>query len=79
MSADGDLSSLAGFYAARKKRESKPSPAEEFLSVDEAAKLLKVSRNSLYAAIERGELQGVKRIGRIIRIRKAALLESDGR
>ena len=46
-----------------------------YLTVDEAAVLLRVNRNSLYQAIERGEVAGVKRVGRIIRIRRSALLD----
>lgn len=52
-----------------------PPSEPEFLTVDEAAVLLRVNRNSLYQAIERGEVPGVRRIGRLIRIRRAALLE----
>lgn len=47
----------------------------EFISVDEAAVVLGVGRNALYKAIERGEVAGVRRIGKLIRIRRAALLE----
>jgi len=52
------------------------SKAAEFLSVDEAAELLRVNRNSLYAAIKRGEVPGVVTIGRVIRIRRSALLSN---
>lgn len=58
----------------------KPQPAvpaeAEFLSVDEAAALLRVNRNSLYQAVERREVPGVVRIGRTIRIRRSALNEA---
>ena len=49
----------------------------DFLTVDEAAAVLRVGRNALYLAIERGELRGVKRIGKLIRIRRSALLQDD--
>lgn len=49
----------------------------EFLTVEEAAGVLRVGRNALYQAIERGEVRGVKRIGKLIRIRRAALLAED--
>lgn len=52
------------------KKESTPI---EFLSVDEAAALLRVNRKSLYQAIDRGEMPGVIKLGRTIRIRRSAL------
>jgi excisionase family DNA binding protein len=45
----------------------------EVLTVREAATLLRVGRNQLYQAVERGQLRAV-RIGRSIRIPKQALL-----
>lgn len=48
-----------------------------FLSVDEAAELLRVGRNTLYESIARGEVPGVMRLGRVIRIRRAALLAAS--
>jgi excisionase family DNA binding protein len=51
-------------------------PEAEFLSVDEAAALLRVDRKSLYSAVDRREVPGVVRIGRVIRIRRSALLEA---
>jgi excisionase family DNA binding protein len=45
----------------------------EVLTVREAAAILRVGRNQLYQAVERGQLQAV-RIGRSIRIPKQALL-----
>jgi excisionase family DNA binding protein len=46
-----------------------------FVTVDEAAAILGVGRNLLYQAIARGEVRGVKRIGKLIRIRRSALLD----
>jgi excisionase family DNA binding protein len=46
----------------------------EVLTVREAAKVLRVGRNQLYQAVERGQLRAV-RIGRSIRIPKQALLD----
>jgi excisionase family DNA binding protein len=54
----------------------KDAKSIEFLTVDEAAELLRVNRKSLYQAIERGEIPGVIRIGRTIRIRRSALTEA---
>jgi len=45
------------------------------LTVDEAAALLRVDRKSIYESIRRGELPGVVRVGRIIRISRPALLQ----
>jgi excisionase family DNA binding protein len=44
----------------------------EVLTVREAAKVLRVGRNQLYQAVERGQLRAI-RIGRSIRIPKQAL------
>ena len=38
------------------------------LTVDELAVLLRMNRNTVYEAIERGEIPGAQRIGRTIRI-----------
>jgi excisionase family DNA binding protein len=45
------------------------------LTVDEAAELLRVDRKTVYESIRRGELPGVVRLGRSIRIGRTALLE----
>jgi excisionase family DNA binding protein len=46
----------------------------EVLKIGEVAAILRVGRNQLYEAVARGELRAV-RIGRTIRIPKAALLD----
>ncbi len=46
-----------------------------FLTVDELAKLLRVNRNTAYEAIQRGEIPGVNRIGRKIRICRSTVVE----
>lgn len=52
-----------------------PRPsADVLMTVEEVAELLRVGRNSIYHAIGRGELPGVRRIGRTIRILRSALL-----
>ncbi|NTX39875.1 helix-turn-helix domain-containing protein [Myxococcus sp. CA033] len=48
----------------------------EFLTVDEAAALLRVNRKTLYESIRLGQVPGVVRIGKALRIRRAALVES---
>lgn len=49
----------------------------EFLTAEEAAALLRVNRKTFYRALERGEVPGVVRIGRLTRIRRSALLPDD--
>jgi excisionase family DNA binding protein len=44
------------------------------LTVDEAARLLRVNRKTLYEAVRAGEVPGVVRVGRSIRIGRDALL-----
>ncbi|WAM23936.1 helix-turn-helix domain-containing protein [Myxococcus sp. NMCA1] len=48
----------------------------EFLTVDEAAALLRVNRKTLYESIRLGQVPGVVRIGKALRIHHAALVES---
>jgi excisionase family DNA binding protein len=52
-----------------------PTTARAFLTVPELAELLRISRNAAYLAIERGEVPGVVRIGRTIRIRRSAVVQ----
>jgi len=44
------------------------------LTVDEAARFLRLNRKTLYDAVRAGELPGVVRVGRSIRIGRDALL-----
>jgi excisionase family DNA binding protein len=46
-----------------------------YLKVDEAADLLRTTRKAIYVMIERGQLPGVKRIGKRVLIRTRDLLE----
>nr|WP_071898369.1 helix-turn-helix domain-containing protein [Cystobacter ferrugineus] len=48
--------------------------ASEFLTVDEAAALLRVNRKTLYESIRRGEVPGVLHLGRSVRLRRSVLL-----
>ncbi|WP_141618476.1 helix-turn-helix domain-containing protein [Myxococcus sp. AB036A] len=53
-----------------------PTPkVPDFLTVEEAAALLRVNRKTLYESIRLGQLPGVVRIGKAVRIRRAALVE----
>ena len=45
------------------------------LTVDEAARLLRVNRKTLYDAVREGRVPGVVRMGRTIRIGRDALLD----
>jgi excisionase family DNA binding protein len=47
----------------------------EFLTVEEAAELLRVNRKTLYEAIRLEQVPGVLRVGKALRIRRTALLE----
>lgn len=45
------------------------------LTVDELARLLRVERKTVYTLIAQGELPGVRRVGRSIRIFRRAVLD----
>jgi excisionase family DNA binding protein len=47
----------------------------DVLNVEEAAALLRINSKTLREAIARGEIPGVRRIGRVIRLSRAALLD----
>lgn len=44
------------------------------LTIDEAARLLRVNRKTLYQAVKLGQVPGVVRLGRVIRLSRTALL-----
>jgi len=48
---------------------------EGFMTVDELAAFLRVDRKTAYAAIRAGEIPGVKRLGRVIRIYRPTVME----
>jgi excisionase family DNA binding protein len=50
----------------------------QWLTVDEAAKALRISRSHLYAQIAAGHVAGVVKIGKVIRINLDVLLRSRG-
>ena len=45
------------------------------LTVDELAAFLRVDRKTVYAQIDRGEIPGTRRVGRVIRVSRDAVLE----
>ncbi len=57
----------------------KPRPLEEsngarVFTVDELAEVLRLDRKAVYDAIRRGDIPGVRRIGKVYRISTAAVL-----
>jgi excisionase family DNA binding protein len=46
----------------------------EVLTVDELADLMRMDRKSIYAAIQRKEIPGVRRLGKAIRIHRETVL-----
>jgi excisionase family DNA binding protein len=46
------------------------------LTVDETADLLRTTRKAIYALVERGQLAGVRRLGRRVLVDRAELLDS---
>jgi excisionase family DNA binding protein len=67
--------STMGPGKAEATRSPQDPPEPEFLTVEELSSLLRVDRKTTYAAIARGELPGVRRIGRVVRIHRATVLE----
>lgn len=47
------------------------------ITVDEAAEILRISRNSAYEAVRRGQIPSI-RIGRLLRIPRTAILKMVG-
>lgn len=75
----------------RPRREATPAPppspmaapgadldpgAPDLLTVDELALLLRVNRKTVYSAIAAGEIPGVRRVGKSLRVSRAAVLQS---
>lgn len=50
------------------------TPDRDVLTVDELAVLLRLERKTVYRAIQRGEIPGARRVGRSIRVSRAAVL-----
>jgi excisionase family DNA binding protein len=51
-----------------------PDAMPDVLTMEEMAALLRVDRKTAYAAVMRGEVPGVRRIGRCIRISRSAVM-----
>ena len=52
----------------------KPAQLPQFLKATEVAKILRVNRTTVYEAVQRDEIPGVVRVGRVIRFRRDAVL-----
>lgn len=55
-------------------------PTSPVVTADELATLLRLDRKTVYAMIKRGEIPGVRRFGRAVRIHVATVLQwfADG-
>lgn len=67
------LRELSGKMTAANASPVVPHP--EFLTVEEAAALLRLNRNTLYEVIKAGEAPWAKLLGKQVRISRAALLK----
>jgi len=72
--AIGDADARGGASARPGAREAAEA-ANSVLTVDELAALLRVERKTVYAAIRRGEIPGVRRIGSVLRASRGAVLD----
>lgn len=52
---------------------SRTDPPLDVWKVEDLARYLRVDRKTAYQAIERGDIPGVRRVGRAIRINRAAV------
>ncbi|NVB39584.1 helix-turn-helix domain-containing protein [Pseudenhygromyxa sp. WMMC2535] len=50
------------------------SSSPEVMTADEVASLLRVNRKTIYEAVQRDEIPGVVRIGRVLRFHREAVL-----
>jgi excisionase family DNA binding protein len=60
-------------FGARPRVETEPPPS--VLTVEELATLLRVERKTVYAAISRGEIPGVRRVGSLLRVSRDRVLD----
>lgn len=61
--------------ANAEKHVSESRTAPLLLTVQEVADLLRTTRAAIYAAVERGQLPGVIRLGRSLRFRRERLVQ----
>jgi excisionase family DNA binding protein len=60
--------------ASPAQREQGPPLEASVLNVDELAALLRVERKTVYGAIARGEIPGVRRVGTLLRVSRERVL-----
>ena len=65
---------MSTFYKYGNLPDATGSNLPEVMTVDELADLLRMNRKTLYEALSRGEIPGVKRIGRAYRISRPVVL-----
>ncbi len=58
----------------RKPTPEPHSPSSDLLTVDEVAGVLRINRKTLFRAIKAGQIPGVIRIGRLLRIHQPTLV-----
>jgi excisionase family DNA binding protein len=58
------------------ERSTPPANQPEFLTVDEAADLLRVDRKTVYSMIDRRELPGARKVGRVLRVHRRTLIDA---
>ena len=63
-----------GVVSQQNNEAGAPASLPEMLTVEEAASFLRVNRKTFYEAVRLGSVPGVIRLGRVIRISKAALI-----
>ena len=52
-----------------------PPSITDVLTIDELAELLRIGRSAAYEAVKRGEIPGVRRIGKRLRVSRSAVLD----
>lgn len=63
---------------ADKKLPVQPDPSAELLKVEEVAFVLRTTTAAIYARIERGQMPGLVRMGRHLRVRRDDLRKAYG-
>ena len=81
---DADPGAGSGEGLARVAPEMPPEDGlPAVMTVDEVARLLRVNPKTVYEAVDRGEIPGVRRVGRVIRMSRDVVLrwltEGQGR
>jgi excisionase family DNA binding protein len=59
----------------RSEPSAPPEQLPPVLTADEVAKILRLDRKTVYAALARGEIPGARRIGRAVRLHRDTVLD----